>query len=356
MLYLTGTATRGVGNERDNWLYGNDADNFLDGDGGNDFLDGGSGADRMYGVDGDDTFFVDNEGDQANETWDEGRDTVISTINWTLSSTDGLEDLILAWGSGAVTGIGNFLQNSITGNQNDNLLMGGDGDDSLNGGAGADTMWGGDGNDTFYFDDAGDRANEFAGQGLLDTVYSTVDTTVGLHIEYLRLVGGAIDGTGNSQANGIFGTESQNVLRGGGGNDALKGNGGNDFLYGEAGIDRLFGGMGADVMSGGSERDFFVFENIAETSYVLGGSTIYDRIVDFSSAQGDKIDLFTIDANGAGAGNGTFSFIGANAFHGVAGELRFADHFVEGDVDGNGFADFRIEVNVASLNAGDFLL
>ena len=179
VLYLTGTAeTDGVGNELDNWLYGNGAVNFLSGEGGDDFLDDGAGADFMLGFDGDDTFFVDNEGDEANEGWDDGHDTVISTLNWTLSSTDGLEDLILAWGSGAITGIGNFLQNSITGNQNNNLLMGGDGDDSLNGGAGADTMWGGDGNDTFYFDDAGDRANEFAGQGLLDTVYSTVDTTV----------------------------------------------------------------------------------------------------------------------------------------------------------------------------------
>ena len=66
--------------------------------------------------------------------------------------------------------------------------------------------------------------------------------------------------------------------------------------------------MGADVISGGASRDYFVFENIAETSYVLGGSTIYDRIVDFSSAQGDKMSIpVTIDANGDGVGNGTFS-------------------------------------------------
>ena len=67
----------------------------------------------------------------------------------------------------------------------------------------------------------------------------------------------------------------------------------------------------------------------------------------------DKIDLATIDANGAAAGH-AFSFLAANgaAFTGVAGQLRWfqddqpgtADDktIVEGDINGNKVADFQI--------------
>lgn len=355
-LYLSGTALIGIGNELDNWIYGTALGNFLLGEDGNDHLFGGAGIDTFFGGQGDDWFYVENRDDFAFEGMGGGTDTVVSTINWTLAPDQWIENLILESGSAAFSAVGNALDNEIYGNEIANWLLGDDGNDTLNGGPGADVMWGGDGNDTYYFDDPFDRANEFAGEGLTDTVYSTVDATVPLNVEYLRLIGGAIDGTGNGQANGIFGTESQNLLRGGGGGDALKGNGGNDFLHGEAGRDQLFGGMGADIMSGGSEGDYFVFEDVRETSTTFAGLTVYDRITDFSSAEGDLINLWTIDANGDAAGNGTFDFIGAARFHGVRGELRYADHFVQGDTNGDGFADFMIEVNAASLARTDFLL
>jgi len=84
-------------------------------------------------------------------------------------------------------------------------------------------------------------------------------------------------------------------------------------------------------------------------------------IRDFSRAQGDRIDLSTIDANGTLAGNGAFSFIGTAAFGGTAGQLRIsaagADLLVSGDVNGDRKADFVIRLeNVASLAAGDFVL
>ena len=52
-----------------------------------------------------------------------------------------------------------------------------------------------------------------------------------------------------------------------------------------------------------------------------------------------------------------FDFIEADAFSGTAGELRYASGVVRGDVDGDGTADFAIEVrNSPVLIADDFLL
>jgi hypothetical protein len=81
-----------------------------------------------------------------------------------------------------------------------------------------------------------------------------------------------------------------------------------------------------------------------------------DKIADFSSVEMDKIDLSAIDANTAIAGNQAFSYIGAAAFSGAAGELHFAGGFVEGDINGDTIADFKISVGVPALAAGDFVL
>ena len=82
-----------------------------------------------------------------------------------------------------------------------------------------------------------------------------------------------------------------------------------------------------------------------------------DRILDFSQGQRDRIDLSTIDANTNRSGDQAFVYIGAERFHEVAGELRYANGAVLGDVDGNGVADFRIFVDGGShLTARDFIL
>ena len=61
-----------------------------------------------------------------------------------------------------------------------------------------------------------------------------------------------------------------------------------------------------------------------------------------------------IDANYYAAGNKVFIFIGLQAFHKRAGELRTSGSLTQGDVDGNGTADFEIQVNVARSRVTSF--
>ena len=92
---------------------------------------------------------------------------------------------------------------------------------------------GGLGNDIYYVDDMGDVITELANEGL-DTVYSSVDFTLGANVENLSLLGSsAINGTGNNDNNLLTGNSGANVLTGGLGNDSLIGGLGNDtYMFG----------------------------------------------------------------------------------------------------------------------------
>ena len=80
-------------------------------------------------------------------------------------------------------------------------------------------------------------------------------------------------------------------------------------------------------------------------------------IKDFSRSQGDVIDLSGIDANTKAGGNQSFSFIGSKGFSGDAGDLRYRNGEVSGDVNGDKKADFYIDIaNNHGLVADDFIL
>jgi autotransporter-associated beta strand protein len=370
-LSLSGTADlNGTGNALANRLDGNVGANSLDGGQGNDtlyglggndtviggdgadLLDGGAGADSLVGGAGDDTYVVDDLGDILVEASGGGYDRVLSSIDWTLGAE--FERLSLS-GTADLNGTGNALANRLDGNVGANSLdggqgndtlyglggndtvIGGDGADLLDGGAGADSLVGGAGDDTYVVDELGDILVEASGGGY-DRVLSSIDWTLGAEFEQLSLSGTAdLNGTGNALANRLDGNVGANSLDGGQGNDTLYGLGGNDTVIGGDGADLLDGGAGADSLVGGAGADIFLFNSSIEANDDLVG--------DFTVAEGDRIDLRPIDANVLIVGDQDFTWIGETSFGAVAGELRFADAILEGDLDGDGTADFQISLN-----------
>jgi len=303
-----------LGNDLNNTLLGNAQANNLQGGAGNDILNGGAGADTLSGGTGDDTYVVDNANDIIIEAANEGVDLVQTTVSYVLSANIEAGQIL---GSDSLNLVGNDLSNTLTGNSANNIL---------DGKAGADIMSGGSGNDSYVVDNEGDTVIEL-GTSLteIDSVFSYVSYTLGSNLENLLLVGGSnLNGTGNTL------------------NNTITGNAGNNLLDGGAGIDTLIGGAGADT---------FVFAAVNE----MGIGANRDVITDFNSQQGDKIDLTKFDANLLSAGVNGFNFIGADAFTG-AGQLRFVDHVLSGNVSGNAGPDFEIQlVGVNTFSAQDLV-
>jgi Ca2+-binding RTX toxin-like protein len=155
---------------------------------------------------------------------------------------------------------------------------------------------------------------------------------------------------GNDSLNGLAGND---LLLGFGGNDTLSGLTGNDTLDGGAGSDLLISGAGRDVMTGGTGADLFRFTALADS--VVGTSR--DLITAFSRAEGDRVDLATIDANTRLSGDQAFAFIGDAGFGRIAGQLRFAGGVLQADLNGDARADMEIAIQgVSTLLAADFVL
>ena len=349
----SGGAINGYGNSLDNHISGNIHANTLMGGGGDDWLNGYLGADTMAGGIDNDTYLVDDAGDVVTENMDEGLDTIFSTIDFSLAANgSNVEGLGLLEGA-AINATGNGLDNWLSGNSLDNTLIGGGGNDTLVGGAGVDTMDGGIGDDTYYVDyfvnNVGDVEVEAAGAGH-DTVYSSATHMLSANVEDLWLIESAVAGTGNNDANHIYGNATPNNLSGVGGADTLWGAGGNDIIAGGAGNDMINGGAGADWLYGDADADVFAFFDTTD-SLVADP----DQLFDFNPLEGDTIELSNIDANTTnGSVDDFFTYIGANAFTGVAGQLNFLNGFVEGDVNGDAIGDFRIQVYTASLSESAF--
>lgn len=181
-------------------------------------------------------------------------------------------------------------------------------------------------------------------QGAMGYILSGADTVNGSAWSD-RLIGlaGADKINGGGGADRLSGGTERDVLNGGTGDDSLYGGDHGDVLIGGAGADDLYGGAGADT---------FQLNSAAESR----GATGRDAIFDFQHGL-DKINLSVIDARPAVAGDQGFVFIGNAAFGGVAGQLRYANGVVFGDIDGNSAPDFAIElVSRPALTASDFVL
>ncbi len=187
---------------------------------------------------------------------------------------------------------------------------------------------------------------------ILGDLGHTLKTTAGLPL--FELIDNALNLTGSAGGDALYGDYHNNILTGQSGADALLGGAGNDRLEGGLDTDRLAGGTGADI---------FVFASLNDSRLGAlrsdGAKFLPDIIADFASGT-DKIDLSALDAVSGVAGNQAFSFIGASAFSGQAGQLRFDIHggraFIYADVDGNGHADLQIIAVTPLLQASDFIL
>lgn len=161
--------------------------------------------------------------------------------------------------------------------------------------------------------------------------------------------------TGGSGDDSIYGHDGNDYLDGGDGDDALHGAFGDDILLGGRGNDTLSGGVGNDLMTGGAGSDSFMFRKGD-----LGNQS-YDTITDYERKIDKPINLRLADANTTTAADDNFSFIGLGAFSGKAGQLKYtandAGALVQGDLDGDGVADFSIMLlGISSLSANDFFL
>jgi Ca2+-binding RTX toxin-like protein len=143
----------------------------------------------------------------------------------------------------------------------------------------------------------------------------------------------------------------------------ITGNFAANILKGGGGSDRLGGGSGNDRLEGGTGGDIFVFGGRGDShDYALrsdGKKLIPDMLTDFVSGT-DKIDLSGIDAKAGTAGDDAFSWIGAGAFTGVAGQLRAEtvgnQVHILGDTNGDMRADFHISAGGTQILVTDFVL
>lgn len=220
-------------------------------------------------------------------------------------------------------------------------LFGFNGNDAIVGGGGADTIDGGAGVNTLSYAGSDSKVSVNLGSGT--AVYGDAEGDTFSNIQNL---------TGSSHNDVLSGDDGANVLRGGNGNDRLLGRDGDDRLVGGAGDDLITGGDGVDTLYGQAGADVFDFNNVRESGVT---SATRDTIADFSSAQGDKIDLSDLDQNDE------LSFIGTSKFSGEGGEVRYQVYanatvaFV--DLDGDKAADFSVKLaGIGGMSADDFIL
>ena len=317
---LANSIAGGLGNDSISGGTGND---ILNGETGNDSLLGGDGLDTLLGGIGADAM----DGGLGVDTLSYVGSTAV-TVNLTTNTVSGghaTGDTIL----GFENVLGSAYADNIMGNALANTITGGAGADTLNGSTGLDTL-------------------SYEGSNAGVTASLTTNTTSGGHGAG-DVISNFENLLGSSLADNFIGSAVANVLTGGSGNDSMDGAAGNDTLR---------GGIGADQTTGGLGLDTFIWDDGEFGAMTTTGA---DRIVDFSTAQGDKINLSLVDANTTTTADNAFTFIGAAAFSNVAGQLRYevqgTNTIVMGDQDGNGAADFWIRLDgVVVPVAGNFVL
>jgi Ca2+-binding RTX toxin-like protein len=318
-----------LGTPFDDQIYGRGGNDTLIGGEGDDLLEGGAGWDHLHGGLGFNTA-------SYKSSW-EGvaiilNDTGITSgyhgdaLGDNLYNIDGL--------------VGSAFGDVLVGNSHRNVFRGGDGADLLHGRGGNDRLEGGAGNDILLGQTGND---ELIGGAGTDTANFYVVEQDGAPV-VVDLAAGTASGSVTNGIDRLSGIE--NVVA----TDL------DDRVAGTSGANRLDGAFGADVLIGRGGADRFVYDSRFDST-----ARHADRIVDFSHAQGDKIDLSAVDANDQAAGEQTFRFVGKGPFTG-AGQVRFfqrdGDTIVEANTStATAGAEMTIVLDpLVNLQSSDFLL
>jgi Ca2+-binding RTX toxin-like protein len=255
----------GTGNGLGNRIIGNILDNILDGAG---------GADTMEGRQGNDTFRVDSASDAVIELADQGNDTVLASVSYTLTAGTSVETLATTSDTGtvAINLTGNGIGNSIRGNNGSNVLNGGGGSDGLDGRGGTDTV--------SYENNAwrvvvvlgvGGAPGQGYEFGLVpQEVLVSVDTLI--NIENVR--GSAFNDT-------LIGNEAVNELRGLGGSDIYVVQNAGDTIIenGGQGIDEVRASVSYTLTAGADVETLRTTDDNGTAAINLTGNGANNRVI-----------------------------------------------------------------------------
>ncbi|UVO55787.1 M10 family metallopeptidase C-terminal domain-containing protein [Sphingomonas sp. SUN039] len=393
-----------TGSDFDDTIRGNSGNNVLNGGNGNDTIDASDGGnDTLIGGIGNDSFNF-GAAFTALDSVDGGagtNDQIGLSGNYsaglTLGATSTVNVEVLAVLPGFSYSLTSIDANVAAGQElvvfagnlaaGENFTFNGsaeaDGRFRTYGGLGTDTITGGALDDGFYFGPgkwgAGDVVVGGGGtndQLALDGSY-TVSVGTSADVETLALLAGPV-GTPNTfnitlldawtaaaATKTVWGAQVSTAMTIDGsaetnGNLVFFGGSNADTLTGGAGADTISGGGGGDALRGNGGADIFRYDSVTDSNGATNATR--DRILDFTTGS-DKIDLSRIDAINGGADD-AFSFIGSSAFGNVAGQLRYTDsgggvYIVEGDVNGDGVADFTLSMTMSPATppvAADFVL
>lgn len=351
---LTGTD----GNDLIRGLSGNDT---IRGGLGNDTIDGGPGADTLIDQDGINLFYVD---DPLDVIFGSGRDTVITSVNFTLLGRYGegyglgIAVVRAAEGTAPINLRGGYGPETLIGNDGSNII---DGQTFSDYGRGpimvGDTLIGLGGDDIYGVQNAYTIVIEAVGGGN-DTIYAGVSYVLGTDSE-IEVLSAATQSesngyslTGNQFAQTIIGDFGNNRLAGGGtafgGTDILVGLMGDDlYIIDSASIQiREKAGEGFDTaivtvdrfsLTAGAEVERI--EATAGTAGIIDGNSFSQTIV------GNDL------ANVLTTGGGTDTLIGGGGDD-IYGVFSYNDQVIEGP-DG-GFDMIYTDSNYA-LNGGSFV-
>ena len=253
-----------------------------------------TGNDVIRGMGGEDNLFSGNGDDQLFGGADNDR----------LNGGAGNDRVEGGSGDDIVLGAGG--NDDLNGDGDNDRVNGGSGNDVVAGGSGHDIVVGGYGNDLTYGDDGDDRMYGGRGQD--------------------RLMGG-------NGLDRLYGGSSRDVLGGGDDRDFLNGGLGHDSLYGGNGWDQLFGHQGNDLLVGGTGSDDFIFRD--------GDGN--DTIRDFD-ANNNAEDIILRGVTGITS----FADLSANHMSQVGTSVVIED--------GAGLTITLLNVDIADLGAGDFIL